>query len=490
MPIKNQVQLITYPDSMGGDLPALNALLTRHFLDIFSGGVHILPPFPSSSDRGFAPRTYYEIDPAFGSWEDIRRIAEHFDVILDLMVNHLSRQSPYFQDFQKKGRCSPYANLFLTLDKIWPEGEPPKADLEKIFLRRPEHPFADIPIQESGEVERVWATFGTRDWSEQIDLDVDAPETRQLFIEILRHMSRQGVKILRLDAIAFVIKKPGTSCFFVEPEIYEFLDWIRGAAQAVGIELLPEVHAQPGIQDRLAVHGFWVYDFVLPGLILHTLENHTAQALKAHLRTCPRKQVTMLDCHDGIPIQPDLDGILSVDEAQKVVQACLRQGAAISPIFSPQHRSRPDFDAHQICCTYFSALAEDEDAYLAARAIQFFSPGIPQVYYVGLLAGENDRAEMERVGERRALNRRNYTVEEVENDLRKPVVQRLLRLIRFRNTYPAFQGAFEVLASGDGRLRLSWEKGEKRCLLDVNLETGQSVIEYQDEEGRAQQYRP
>ena len=104
MAVKNQVQLITYPDSLGGDLKTLNNILLKYFSDIFKGGVHILPPFPSSGDRGFAPLTYLEIEPKFGTWEDVRRIGENFDVLLDLMVNHISRQSVFFQDFLKYGR--------------------------------------------------------------------------------------------------------------------------------------------------------------------------------------------------------------------------------------------------------------------------------------------------------------------------------------------------------------------------------------------------
>ena len=178
-----------------------------------------MPPFPSSGDRGFAPRTYFEIEPGFGTWEDIERIAGRFDVLLDLMVNHISRDSSYFQDFLQHGKSSQYASMFLTLDKIWANGEPPREDLDRIFLRRPDHPFVEILVGETGERERVWATFGGPAWSEQIDLDVHAPQTRQFFHRILDHLSCHGVRILRLDAIAYVMKKAGNSCFFVEPEI-------------------------------------------------------------------------------------------------------------------------------------------------------------------------------------------------------------------------------------------------------------------------------
>jgi sucrose phosphorylase len=237
------------------------------------------------------------------------------------------------------------------------------------------------------------------------------------------------------------------------------------------------VHAHHSIQDRLAQRGYRVYDFALPLLVLHALGRGSAAALREHLRNCPRRQVTLLDCHDGIPVQPDLDGLLPVDEAQWVVQRCLEQGANLSRIFSPQHRLRPDFDAHQVNCAYYSALGARDEAYLAARAIQFFAPGIPQVYYHGLLAGENTPAEVERAGDRRAINRPNYTRAGVERALQKPVVQRLLNLIRLRNTHPAFGGEFDLPETGDDReLALRWRRGERWCLLRAHLPSGRAEI--------------
>ena len=125
-------QLLTYPDSLGGDLKALAGLLDGPLEGLFRG-VHILPPFPSSGDRGFAPLTYQQIDERFGTWDDIEGFADRHDVLLDLMINHISRQSPEFQDFQRRGRKSPYADLFVTLDKVWPNGDPPPSDVARIF---------------------------------------------------------------------------------------------------------------------------------------------------------------------------------------------------------------------------------------------------------------------------------------------------------------------------------------------------------------------
>lgn len=482
MTVKNQVQLITYPDSLGGDLNSLRYVLDTQFSNIFKGGVHILPPFPSSGDRGFAPLTYLEIDPSFGSWKDIKAIGENFDVLLDLMVNHISRQSSYFQDFLEKGRESEYADLFITLDKIWPDGEPVQQDIDKMFLRRSK-PYSTFTIKDTGKEEKVWTTFGKTDPSEQIDLDVKSDKTKQLLTAFFQNFKENNVKIVRLDAVGYVIKKLGTSCFFVEPEIYEFLDWVMELAAAYEIELLPEVHAHYTTQYKLAEHGCWIYDFILPYRILDTMINKNSRDLVHYLKTRPAKQFTMLDCHDGIPVKPDLDDLIDTQEARKLVDTCVERGANLSLILSEEHKAADGFDVHQIRCSYFSMLNSDEDAYLTARAIQFFTPGIPQVYYVGLLAGENDDERVAQTGEGREINRHNFSLEEIEAALEKSVVQRLLTLIRFRNEYDAFQGEFTVLESREDELRLVWEKAEKKCTLFVDLKTGKSSISYVNDHG-------
>lgn len=487
MAVKNQVQLITYPDSLGGDLKALHRVLAMHFADVFKGGVHILPPFPSSGDRGFAPLTYLDIDPNFGTWDDMKRIGDNFDVLVDLMVNHISQQSTYFQDFLNHGRKSEYVDMFITLNKIWGDGNPVEADIEKMFLRRPK-PYSTFTIKETGEEEVVWTTFGKSDPSEQIDLDVNSPKVKQWFTDLFAHFKQHRVKIVRLDAVGYVIKKMGTSCFFVEPEIYGFLEWIKALADSMGIELLPEVHAHYEIQYKLAERGYWIYDFILPYRILETLLTKSGDSLKQYLRTRPHKQFTMLDCHDGIPVKPDLDDLIDTKEAKQLVDTCLERGANLSLILSDEHKAADGFDVHQIRCSYYSVLNHDDDAYLAARALQFFTPGVPQVYYVGLLAGENDLENVMKTGEGREINRHNFTLGEIEQAVKKTVVQRLLKLIRFRNDYAAFDGEFEVLDTAADEVRLAWRKDDKRCTLIVDLNSSRSVIDYVDENGAIQQY--
>ncbi len=482
MSIKNKVQLITYPDSLGGNLQMLEYVLETHFPNTFQGGIHILPPFPSSGDRGFAPLTYFKIDPKFGTWAEVSKLAAKYDLLIDFMVNHISKESIYFQDFLKNGKASKYSELFITLDKIWQDGKPVQADIEKMFLRR-EKPFSEFKIEKNDHVEKVWTTFGKQDPSEQIDFDIESPLTRALFSDFMNHFKKQNIKIVRLDAVGFVNKKIGTSSFFVEPEIYEFLEWIQKLAQSLEIELLPEIHSHYSIQYRLAEKGYWIYDFILPYFVLETLINKSAKQLVQYLRQRPHNQFTMLDCHDGIPIKPDLDDLVDSNQARKTVDVCLKRGANLSLIFSNKHKSADGFDVHQIRGSYYSLLNCNDDAYIAARAIQFFTPGIPQVYYVGLLAGENDIENVQKTGEGREINRHNFTLQEIEESVSKPIVKRLLNLIDFRNEYPAFNGTFQVEDSSEKFIHLSWHKDLYQCQLKIDLNTYHSVIYFKNESG-------
>jgi len=472
-------QLLTYPDSLGGNLAALRQLLDEPLRGAFHG-VHVLPPFPSSGDRGFAPVTYREIDPRFGSWDDIAGLAGRHDVLLDLMINHISRRSPEFRDFERYGRSSTSANLFITLDKVWPNGDPPAADVARIFLRKPRAPFSTVTIEESGARETVWTSFGTAEWSEQIDLDVTSAETRQLIRGWLEFLADRGVAIVRLDAVGYVVKQPGTSCFMVEPGIWEFLGWITEVAGSFGMAILPEVHDRYPTHERLSSRGFWTYDFVLPGLALHAFETGRADRLARHLDRSPDRQVTTLDCHDGIPVRPDLDGILEPDEMRDLANRIRANGGNVNRILSPSQAD--EVDVHQLNCTYYSAMGADDERYLAARAIQLFAKGVPQVYYVGLLAGENDVVALERVGEGRAVNRHDYSVGEIDAALERPVVRRLLELVRLRNAHPAFDGRLEVTTDGGSGLSMRWSSAEATCCLTVDVATGRGSI---DDGGRS-----
>lgn len=463
-------QLLTYPDSLGGDLATLAGLLDGPLSGLFRG-VHILPPFPSTADRGFAPVSYREIEPRFGSWADIERLAQSHDVLLDVMINHISRQSPEFQDYQRHGRRSRHADLFVTAEKVWSDGDPNPADLARVFLRKPDSPLTAITIEATGSTERVWTSFG----AEQIDLDVTAGATRELITVWLRTFAEHGVGIVRLDAVGYVTKRAGTSCFMVEPDIYEFLAWITTVATDLGLTLLPEVHDRYDTHRRLSSHGLWTYDFVLPGMVLEAFHAGRAERLVRHLAASPAKQFTTLDCHDGIPVRPDLDGLLPREALRQLTDRTVERGGNVNRILSVL--APGELDVHQLNCTYYAALDRDDDRYIAARAIQLFARGVPQIYYVGLLAGGNDLDAIARTGDGRAVNRHDYSVAELERELTRPVVRRLTELIALRNTHQAFDGAVGVEGAGGSSLRLSWTHGPSMCTLTVDVATGKLDID-------------
>ena len=237
-------QLITYPDSLGGTIGGLNELLSSDMGGWFTGGTHLLPPFPSSADRGFSPIRYDRIEPTFGTWQDLEDLASLAPLTLDVMVNHLSAQSAEFRDFVLRGRASEQADMFMRPDKLWHSGDIPEGDLDAIFLRKPGNPFLDVEIVETGKKEVVWATFGSsNNTSEQIDLDWRSPITLDKYDSWFSSLASAGTREIRLDAVGYLSKRPGTSSFMVEPEIWQILATLAEIADRHGLRVLPDVHA-------------------------------------------------------------------------------------------------------------------------------------------------------------------------------------------------------------------------------------------------------
>ena len=476
MTLQNKVQLITYPDSLGGNLLTLHYCLRKHLATAI-GGVHLLPFYPSSADRGFAPTTYAEVDPQFGTWTDVEKIAADFDLTVDFMVNHISRQSAYFQDYLELGDDSEFADMFLSFNKFGPNGISDE-DLAKVYTRKPRPPYLEIQ-RPDGSIERIWCTFDY----EQIDLDWNTALTRSIMRNELIRLARSSAKMIRLDAFAYTTVDIGTDCYFREPAVWELLDWLKDCVAPFDADVLPEVHEHHRYQQKLADHDFWCYDFALPMLVLHSLYHHTSEKLKHWLSVCPRKQMTTLDTHDGIGIV-DVEGLLSQEEIDSTVEGLYEKGSNAKKIYSgPEYQN---LDIYQINCTYYSALNCDDDSYIAARAIQFFAPGIPQVYYVGLLAGENDTDLVELTRNGRDINRHNYTVEEVNEDIKKPAVQRLLRLMEFRSTHRAFDGDVALGDTPDNELEIIRTNGEHRAAVRIHLKTYVCTLTYTGEDGSEQ----
>lgn len=461
MKLNNQIMLITYADSMGENLKELHAVLNKYYKDAV-GGVHILPFFPSSADRGFAPMCYDKVDEAFGDFSDIEAIGEEYYLMFDFMVNHVSASSEYFQDFLQKKDASEYKDFFIRYSEFWENGEPTQEQIDKIYKRKPRAPYIEAEFAD-GTKEKIWCTF----CEEQIDLDVTKEKIKAFIRDTLKSMCLHGAAVIRLDAFAYAVKKADTSCFFIEPDIWELLYEIENIVKEEQAEILPEIHEHYTIPMKIADKGFWIYDFALPVLTLHALYNHTGEYLKNWMEQCPMKQFTTLDTHDGIGIV-DVKDLLPDEEIEMVKEQMYSQGANVKKIYSSEAYN--NLDIYQVNTTYYSALGNNDNAYLLARAIQFFAPGIPQVYYVGMLAGSNDIDLMEHTRNGRDINRHYYSMEEVEQEQSRPVVQKLKELMVMRNTHPAFSldGTIEVQTEGD-KLVIIRQYGEDRIALKADL---------------------
>jgi sucrose phosphorylase len=234
------------------------------------------------------------------------------------------------------------------------------------------------------------------------------------------------------------------------------------------------VHGHFHAQIDVAQQVDWVYDFALPPLVLHALYARDATPLGRWLEIRPHNAITVLDTHDGIGVADvgadrggDMPGLLAPDAIEALVDTIHERSRGQSRLASGG--AARNLDTSQINCTFYDALGRRDVEYLVARAIQCFVPGIPQIYYVGLLAGTNDLALLHRSGEGRDINRHYYTASELQEALAQPVVRALLSLLRLRNTHAAFQGTSHVEAADGTRLVLVWRNGAAMARLDVDL---------------------
>jgi len=486
--MKNKVQLITYVDRFGGStLSQLQALLDGPLAGVF-GGVHLLPFFYKidGADAGFDPIDHTRVDDRLGGWDDIKRLTGTADVMADVIVNHMSSESPQFIDYSQKGSASEYDGLFLTMEAVFPDGATEK-DLLAVYRPRPGMPFT-VTTLANGERRLLWTTFTPQ----QIDIDVHTPAGKAYLESILQKLSQSGVTMVRLDAVGYAIKKAGANCFMM-PETFEFIKAFAQRGRELGLEVLVEIHSYYKRQMEIAKQVDWVYDFALPPLVLHALEFGRSAPLRAWLDQWPVNAVTVLDTHDGIGI---ID--IGADAADRVNNPGLVPPAELDELVERMHRNSKgesrqatgaaasNLDLYQVNCTFFDAMGRNESAYLVARAIQFFVPGVPQVYYVGLLAGENDMDLLAKTKVGRDINRHFYSREEVLQAIQKPVVVRLLDLIRLRNDHPAFHGVFSHTATAEHALTLSWTAGEDAIRLEVDLRAKTGVIYFSSPAGEQQ----
>lgn len=469
--MRNDLFLIAYADRFGGNFARLRSLLSNELKGCFSG-IHILPfYYPiDGSDAGFDPIDHLSVDNRVGSWGELSQLSQDNHVMADVIVNHMSAHSPQFK--ARLTGADEYEDLFLTEEKIFPSGAS-EDELKAIYRPRPNRPFTRVELAD-GTKENFWTTFS----EDQIDIDIESAAGAAYLESILVKLASAGVTHIRLDAAGYAIKRAGTSCFML-PETFEFIGNFTQKANQLNMKVLVESHAYYQDQIDLAKQVDYVYDFALPPLVLHTLLTANAEALKNWLGIAPRNAMTVLDTHDGIGVrdigaESSRPGLLAPDEIDSLVETMHVNSNGESRKATGAAAS--NLDLYQVNCSFFDALGSNEQQYLIARAIQLFAPGVPQVYYAGLLAGHNDMDLLERSGVGRDINRHYYDEDQLQAALETPLVKAILKLLRLRRSHPAFGGEFRLLSSIESVLGLEWLQGSSSISLIVDLPKSTAVI--------------
>lgn len=468
-------QLIAYVDRLGGTVSGLNAMLEGAFAGAFDG-VHLLPyytPF-DGADAGFDPQDHANVDPRLGTWADVRRLSRSHRIMSDVIVNHVSAQSEMYADVLAHGSSSPWAPMFLTLCSVFPDGAT-EDDLSRIYRPRPGLPFTSMYWGDERHL--VWTTFTP----DQIDLDLRSPEAWEYLTTVVDNLTGAGVSLLRLDAVGYTGKEAGTNCFMTASTI-EYTQRMVEMAHARGAQVLLEIHGHHTQQMDIADTVDFVYDFALPPLVLHALHAHDLAPLEHWLSIRPSNAVTVLDTHDGIGIvdvgesdlAPGVPGLLAPEQIDALVESIHDASGGTSRLATGSAAS--NLDLYQVNCTFYDALGRDDRRFLLARLIQLMTPGIPQVYYVGLLAGSNDMELLEtsRVG--RDVNRHHYTSAEVAHAVSRPVVAAQLEALRLRSSHAAFTGDFTASIDGT-RATLRWEHGADVASLSFDVADATFALE-------------
>ena len=329
----------------------------------------------------------------------------------------------------------------------------------------------------------------------QMDVNAKSELVWDFYEETLKKVSDFGCKILRLDAFAYLHKEIGQTNFFNKPGTWDYLRRIKEIAQKNNLTVLPEIHAEYGLHlhDEVANEGYYIYDFFLPGLTIHTIENRDSRALitwAKEIISKGYKTVNMLGCHDGIPVL-DLKGkeingvynkgLLEDVEIESIMNKIMERGGRVKNLYDP---SGNKISYYQINATFFSALGEDEQKLLLARAIQLFMPGIPQVWYLDLFAGKNNYKAADNGGSagHKEINRTTLTIQDIENGLKRDVVINQLEMIRLRNTLKAFLGEVKINETSNDEINILWVNNKDFAQLKVNLQKGDFSISFSNNE--------
>ena len=407
--------LITYADQIrSGDKCPLAAL--REFLHKLDTPqmfrlIHLLPFYPATSDDGFSVVDYREVDADFGGWDDIARLGERFDLMFDLVLNHISVSSDWFRKYL--AGVEPCVRYFV-------EGHPGD-DLSAVV--RPRTSPLLTPFETSRGERNVWTTFS----ADQVDLNYREPGVLVEMLDVLLGYIRNGARIVRLDAVAFLWKEPGTTCLHL-PQTHEIVKLIRDIVDALapGTLLLTETnvpHSENASYWGNSDEAHLIYNFSLPPLLLDALLSGDATFLDRWLRDSspPPPGAAMLNftsSHDGIGVRP-LESLVPPERIDRLVAAVQQRGGLVSRRAGPDGRDIP----YELNITYFDALGDPDAPYgdslhvrrfMTSQALMLSFRGIPAVYFPSLFGAPNYLEGVQRTGRARTINRRKYELAELQ----------------------------------------------------------------------------
>ncbi|MFO8234930.1 MAG: sugar phosphorylase [Bacteroidales bacterium] len=472
----SDIILITYGNSIRKQderpLQTLHRFLQEYVKDDINI-VHILPFFPYSSDDGFSVINYYEVDSELGSWDDISRINEKFDIMTDLVINHISRKSEWFQNFLVDKH--PGKDYFIKMD--------PETDISSVTRPRSGSLFTLFKTAKGEKY--VWTTFS----SDQIDLDFRNPWVLYEMLRVLFFYLQKGVRIIRLDAIAYLWKKPGTSCIHL-PETHRIVNLIRELAELINPEVIILTETNVPHKENLSYFGenydeaHMIYQFSLPSLLLYTLHAGCSKYLSRWIDTVPETNgkgtyVNFTASHDGIGVRA-LEGILPEKEKKDLLQKMVEFGGYISTKMNPDGSESP----YELNIAYFDALkgtkkgldSLQEQRFICSQTIMMTLKGIPAFYIHSLTATRNDIEGVERTGRYRSINRGKLDYEELifsltaKKNSKSRIFYELKRLIRIRKKQPAFHPDSEqyVIHCGDVFLGIKRIASEENIIWSIS----------------------
>lgn len=469
--------LITYGDQIRNPgqttLCALHEFLTDTGLDRALSTVHFLPFCPYTSDDGFSVVDYRQIDPQLGTWQDVNDYREHFELMFDLVLNHCSQKSAWFEGYLAGE--DPYTGFFIDVD--------PATDLSDVTRPR------SLPLLTAFDTPRgkkyVWTTFS----EDQVDLNFANPDVLLEMLDVLLGYIANGARIIRLDAIAYLWKTVGTNCIHL-PQTHAVVKLMRLLVDTVapGTILLTETnvpHAENVSYFGDGDEAQMVYQFSLAPLLLDAFLTGDAGPLSQWLTGLkpPRAGTTYFNftaSHDGIGVRP-LEGLVSPERLDALVASVRARGGQVSTKRNADGSDSP----YELNITYFSALSEPEDQnsetqvarFLASQAIMLSLQGIPGIYFHSLIGTENHQTGVEETGRARSINRRKFQRAELDQILSAPesaqrrVFDGYRRLLLMRIAQPAFHpdAAQSMLDLGDRAvvafIRESHDPPQRICVL-------------------------